>query len=722
MGRAQQKQRFRERVNSAAAGLRSLLTAGVTSGLLVAALVFPLAASGGLSLKAGVDAVDRLSAELDEASPPQTTYVYASDGTTLISQFYDEFRRNVPLEEVTPILRQAVIAAEDSRFYSHNGVDMTGVARAAAANRSSGEVEQGASTLTMQYVRGALRHNADSVDEVLEATEQTPSRKLREMRLAMAVEETTSKDEILERYLNQVYFGHQAYGIFAASYVYFSESPRDLDLAQAATLAGLVQAPSSYDPAATDQTRATERRNWVIERMHELDYITGQEAEEAMAEPIELDLAQPSNACIGGEAESERFGYLCDYVRHWWRAQPAFGETPLDRERDLRRGGYTIITSVDPDTQDAAQEQVDQSQAKSSKHAHGVVAVEPGTGRIEAMAVNRTFDLDQTDNGFHSHPAAASQGVTGNYPNTVNALLGGGEVAGYQAGSTFKVFTMLAALEQGMPLDTSIDSPHRVSTQYPVASGPASCDGRWCPSNADRSMSGNRDMWTGMGMSVNTYFAQLIERAGADKAVEMAERLGLQWRSETDAFHADPERASGWGAFTLGVSDTTPMEMAGAYAAIAAEGVYCEPTPVLKAIDKDGREMEETAPKCHREVSEKVARAATDTMRCVTGYDAARGSCGSWSTASEVYDKVDRPVAGKTGTTDSNRAAWFVGYTPQLAAASFISDPDNPFNAVGENNAGKPVDAVTTTLREALADEPKEDFTAPPDSIVSGSH
>src|SRR5690606_27934083 len=163
--------------------------------------------------------------------------------------------------------------------------------------------------------------------------------------------------------------------------------------------------------------------------------------------------------------------------------------------------------------------------------------------------------------------------------------------------------------------------------------------------------------------------------------------------------YADPARSAGWGPFTLGVADTTPLEMAGAYATVASEGIYCEPTPVLKAMDYTGQEMKETAPKCHRELSKEVARAATDAARCVTGYGAAKGGCGSFSTADDVYSKVGRPVAGKTGTTDSDRAAWFLGYTPQLAAAGFMSDPDNPFNAVGEGNSKKPIDAVAKTLK-----------------------
>lgn len=720
MGLKRNKRGDQERAKEVATGLRSLMKVGILAGLLVALMVFPLVALGGLSAKAGMDAVDRLSIELGESSPPQTTYVYAADGTTLISQFFDEFRRNVPLEEISPIMQKAVISAEDSRFYSHNGVDMKGIVRAAAANQKSGEVEQGASTLTMQYVRGALRLNAETSEEVLAVTEQSAPRKLREIRLAMATEEQLSKEEILERYLNQVYFGHRAYGIYAASFVYFSKSPGELTLPEAATLAGLIQAPSSYDPAASDKSMATDRRNWVIDRMKTLGYITERQATETKQQPIELNLSQPSNSCMDLSKDAAKYGFFCDFVRHWWRSQPQFGETPRDREHDLRRGGYTIITSIEPNIQDKVYDRVVSTQSKDSRFAHGVVAVEAGTGRVKAMAVNRNFEIDQSDNGFHSHPSASAKGMKGNYPNTVNALLGGGDVAGYQAGSTFKMFTMLAALEEGMPLNTKIYSPHRVSTQYPVGSGPASCGGVWCPSNASGAMTGTQTMWSGFGKSVNTYFAQLIQRVGADKAVKMAERLGLHWRSETDAYFADPERSSGWGAFTLGVADTTPLEMAGAYATIAAEGMYCQPTPVLKAIDQNGRDLPQAAPNCHRELDKQVARAATDAALCVTGAGAKKGSCGGWSTADGFAKDVGRQAAGKTGTTDSTRAAWFVGYTPELAVASFIADPDNPFNAVGDGNAQKPIDTSALTLRTALKDKPVQQFTPPKGKVVNG--
>ncbi|GAA2293205.1 transglycosylase domain-containing protein [Glycomyces scopariae] len=686
----------------------ALLRTSVLAGLAIAALLFPLAAMAGLSAKAGFNAIDTLSIEVTETDPPLTSYVYAADGETLISLFYDEFRRHVSLDEVAPVMQQAMVAAEDSRFYQHNGVDYRGIVRAFVANNSSGGVEQGASTITMQYVRGALQLNAESIDEVIAATEQTATRKLREARLAMAVEEQLSKDQILERYLNQAYFGHNAYGIFAAAQVYFSKHPSELSLQEAATLAGLVQAPSAYDPIVSDQTDALARRNWVLDRMVDIDYLSRGDASEVRGLPIELTVSDPPNSCIGVEGTPSEYGFFCDYFRRWWREQDAFGPTPADRERELRQGGYTIITTLDPDLQKLANDTVNDAKSEESKFAHGAVVMEPGTGRIKALGLNRTFSYDQSDNGPHSNPSFDRKG---NYPNTVNPVLGGGAEGGYQAGSTFKIFTMLAALDAGYPLNYNIYSPNQVRTSF--VSATTACGGNWCPKNSSAAMAGDRDMWSGFGMSVNTYFAQLIDRVGADKAVEMAERMGLQWRSEGDAYYASEERRSGWGPFVLGVSDVQPIEMTNVFNTLAAEGEYCEPIPALRIIDPQGQELEAAAPRCHQELDKDVARAATDAGRCVTETARKGAQCGSWGTSPNVGQLAGRPVAGKSGTTDNNRTSWFLGYTPQLSIGAFMADPDYIFNEVGTANTTVSKQTVGTIFKEALEGEPVIDFKAP---------
>ncbi len=707
--------------------LTPLVRAGLIAGVVLAAVAYPLAAMGGLGAKKASAVFNKLPADLTIVPPPQTSYVYASDGTTLITSFYEEDRKFTALKDMSPWIQQAIIAAEDARFYQHHGVDIKGTLRAFVANQQAGAVSQGASTLTMQYVRNALRDAAATPQEAVDATAQNTERKVREMKLAVDLEQKMTKQQILEGYLNIAYFGHRAYGIFAASDIYFSKAPGDLTLPEAAMIAGLVQAPSAYDPAATDQTAALQRRNWVIDRMVEQKYVTVQQGEEAKATPIALKLTNPPNDCVSVPREHNDWGFFCDEFKQWWMQQPAFGDNPEARLDTLNRGGYRIVTSLEPRVQASAMKHTVADSEIGDKYALGSVFIEPGTGLIKAMSVNRIYSLDQSHNGPNTDPARRAAGIPSNYPNTVGMLLGGGTVNGYQAGSTFKFFTLMAALEKGLPLNTAIYSPQRLATPYVVAPGPASCGDFWCPVNASPSMTGTQTMWSGWGKSVNTYWVQVEERIGAQNAVAMAERLGLTWHTEVDRQLAQPDRAPGWGAFTLGVADTTPLEMANAYATAAADGKYCEPLPVLSITQPDGKPAMQkdgsspvAAPRCKQAVSVPVARGAVDAMRCTVGYGAATGSCGDWSTAPGAYAQVGRPFAGKTGTTDDTRAAWFIGFTPQLAGASFVADPDNPFDVAGDGQYNKPIDAVTLTIKDALQGVPFAYFTPPPPEIVSG--
>jgi len=698
-----------------------LIRAGLIAGLVVAGLTYPLAALAGLGVKAGTNALQAMPDELTVVPNAQTTYVYAKDGHTLITTFYEEYRKQTKIENMSPYLTKAIVAAEDTRFYEHHGVDAKGVARAFVANQQAGGVSQGASTLTMQYVRMALRDAAKTPQEALDATEQTTSRKLREMRLAIELEKRISKSEVLERYLNAAYFGHRAYGIFAASQIFFSKLPRDLTISESALLAGLVKAPSAYDPAGSDQRQATDRRNYVIDQMLKMGSITAAEAATAKQAGIKLHLSTPPNDCASIADRHNDWGFFCDYLKTWWREQPAFGATPEDREENLRRGGYRVVTSLDPGIQASAVKHILDKEKKTSKFAHGEVVIQPNTGRVLAMGVNRTYALDQSHNGKHSD--RSRHGLKGSYPNTVNPLLGGGSIAGYQAGSTFKIFTMLAALDAGMPLSTSFYAPQQYVSKYITAPGPATCGVHWCPKNSTGSMTGRQTMWSGFGKSVNTYFVQLEQKVGADKAVAMAERLGLRWRTPVDQMLAEPQHAAGWGAFTLGVSDATPLEMANVFATLAAEGNYCQPLPVKLILNRDGTEATFhgkliAAPRCHRAVSVDVARAATDAARCVTGYGAAKGGCGGWQTSPMVYATLQRPVAGKSGTTDNNRTAWFCGFTPQLAAAAFVADPDNPDDYVGSGRSTISKYTLAETLRDALKDAPKLKFTPPSNDLT----
>ncbi|MGH3661797.1 MAG: transglycosylase domain-containing protein, partial [Micromonosporaceae bacterium] len=676
------------RDRSSANAAASLLVCGLLVGLVVSAAAFPALAVTGLAAKVGSDSFQKLPGALEVIPPPETTYIYAADGKTKITGFYEENRQEVELNKISPTIRDAIVAAEDSRFYDHHGVDLKGVLRAMVANRSAGQVKQGASTLTMQYVRQALTYSATTPAEVRAATADTPARKLKEIRYAMALEKRLSKDQILENYLNIAYFGHRAYGIYAASYAYFSKSPDNLELEEAAMLAAAVRAPSVYDPASTDpeeRDAVKDRRNWVITRMQQEGFVDAEKAEAAKKKKITLKKKVPPNNCVGVSAKHTDWGFFCDYFLKWWKQQSAFGANATERENTLRRGGYKIVTSLDPKLQGAAMRSILRKKSKDDKFALGSVFVEPGTGRIKAMAVNRNFSNDQSKNHQHSDPALRDR--KGNYPNTTNPILGGGDL-GYQAGSTFKMFTMLAALEQGMPLATAFQSPHQYRSQYVggTAEDASACQingtYHWCPKNASKHMAGLRNMWSGFGMSVNTFFVQLEEVVGSDKAVAMAEKLGLQWRGADKERAEDPEQSKNWGAFTIGVPETSPLEMANAYATLAADGTYCKPLPVVEIFDRDGDEIPGAKPSCHQAVTPDVARAATDAARCPVGESPQGGSCGGTGTATSVGANVNQPVAGKTGTTDNNQAAWFVGYTPKLAGAAFETDPDYRRNSV----------------------------------------
>jgi membrane peptidoglycan carboxypeptidase len=725
---------MRAREHSLLSDAASLLVCGLLAGFVVAAAAFPAVAMSGLAAKAGADTFDHLPSELDVLPAPQISYVYANDGKTLLAMLYDENRRDVPLADVAPVMQQAIVAAEDARFYEHHGVDVKGVARAFVANQQGNGVSQGASTLTMQYVRQALSYSARTPQEVVDATVQTPARKLREMKYALALEKKLSKKQILERYLNIAAYGHGAYGIYAASQVYFGKTPKDLTLPEAALLAGLVKAPSAYDPTTSDgKPQAMDRRSYVLDRMIDLNYVNKAQADEAKKSELKIVGQRSPEGCASVQRPELGAGYFCDFLYRWWLQQDAFGADPYERENRLRAGGYTIISSLDVTTQGAANKHVLEQLKTGSPYALMLASVEPGTGRVLAMATNRVFSNDQSRNGTNTNPG--KRGQRGNYPNTTNPLIsGGGDIYGYQAGSTFKMFTMLAALEKGLPLDYPINATSPYKSKYIVdANGTAACPGThfYCPVNANPSwMNGVRNMWTGFGRSVNTYFVPLEERVGADAAVDMAKRLGIQFRAHGTPqypsdyeFASNPDLSSSWGPFTLGVSATTPLDLVNAYATVAAEGSYCEPIPVVEIRDFNGNKLDAAKPRCKQVVDANVARAATDAARCPMGDQSAFGKCDG-ATASDVHGIVKHPVAGKTGTTDGNKTAALVSMTKQVAIAGMVADPDNPLTDRLEADLGDPHakvnKAVEYTLRDSMAGKPAMNFTPPTKDLAFG--
>ncbi|MGV9766336.1 transglycosylase domain-containing protein [Micromonospora tulbaghiae] len=681
--------------------LFTVLLAGLLAGLVLALAALPGGLLGGFAARAALGAYADLPDALRTPVQPQRSYLYANDGKTLITTFYDVNRTDVSLDEIAPVMRQAIIAAEDRRFYSHGGADLRGIARALVANVKGGGTEQGGSTLTMQYVRNVLKTDPNRTPEERQAaTEQTVGRKLQEIRYANALEQSLSKDEILNRYLNIAYFGSGAYGVAAASQRYFGKAPADLTLGEASLLAGLVQSPDAYSPIDGDKDQALARRGYVLDAMAETGAITAQQAAAAKAEALTLRPTAQPNGCTATAQGHDDWGFFCDYLRRWWLTQPAFGSTPEEREQALRRGGYRVVTTLDAKIQETAQEQATKVYGYGNKRALPIAAVEPGSGRVLAMAVNRHYSLDDNPDGQANHP------------NTVNPLISGGaSVDGYQAGSTFKMFTMLAALEAGKPLSTGFDAPSRLPTRY-ASDDEGNCDGTWCPANANPQwMDGYRMMWDGFGRSVNTYFVWLAEQVGEDKVVEMAQRLGITFRADSDAAFARDDAAN-WGAFTLGVAATTPLDLANAYATVAAEGTYCTPLPVVSVTAPDGGAVDVAQPSCKRVLEPDVARAATDAARCPVGQQSAFGQCNG-GTATAVDRIVGRPVAGKTGSSERNATETFVGYTPQVAVAGIAANPDDVSDLVGSAVQAKVIDAVARTIKTALTGKPVADFTAP---------
>ncbi|MGC1214702.1 MAG: transglycosylase domain-containing protein [Micromonospora sp.] len=684
----------------------TVLLAGVLAGLTLAAAALPLALVFGLGFTALAPYAD-LPDSLRKPQPAQRSNLYANDGRTLITSFYLEDRVDVPLSEVAPVMRQAIVAAEDVRFYQHHGVDLRGVARALTVNNRDGQPRQGASTLTMQYVRNALAGDPRLTEaERARATEISAGRKIREMRYALKLEREVNKDQILTRYLNIAYFGAGAYGIAAASKRYFSTSPANLTLAQAALLAGLVRSPATDDPINGDADAALGRRAYVLDRMVETGQLAASDAAQAKAEQLDLRPSATPNDCTAVPDEHNDWGFFCDWFTRWWGSQVAFGASPDDRQRLLRRGGFSIVSSLDPDVQQRTTEQVLRIYDVNNQRAAPTAVVEPGTGRVLALAVNRYYSVADNPPG------------QANYPNTVNQLVaGGGDIVGYQAGSTFKLFTLLAALEAGLPLNTTYDARSRIVTHYPYGGDRASCAGYWCPSNANPGwMNGPRTMWDAFGRSVNTYFAWLTERVGADRVVEMAQRLGIVFRAQDDAEMARAS-AGEWGAFTLGVSATTPVDLAGAYATVAAEGVWCAPSPVISITDSTGREMSAGKADCRQVLDTDVARAAADASRCPVGDQSMYRRCDG-GTAEEFRRAVGRPVAGKTGSSERNATETVVAFTPQLAVATIAANPDDPADAVGGGVQVRQISAVARVLASALRDQPVRGFVPPSQSIA----
>ncbi|HEX9774873.1 MAG TPA: PBP1A family penicillin-binding protein [Actinomycetota bacterium] len=574
-----------------------------SSALRRSALVVVLCA---LPALAGCEGLPNLDEALADASRvAETTKVFAADGSLITELHAEENREVIPLSDVPEHVVDAVIAIEDARFYEHNGIDIRGILRALSVNAAEGRVVEGGSTITQQLVK-----------KTLTGDERTFERKVKEAFLAYQLEDRFSKDEILERYLNTVYFGRGAYGIQAAAEVFFGKNAKALTLAEGALLAGMIRSPNRYDPAERKVGKA--RRATVLNRMLEEGWVTEEQARRAKATPIKLARRHEVNA--------HAYGYFVDYVKQQIFDDAerfgVLGETRADRIDAVFKGGLRIYTTLDPKLQDRAEQSAETLLPYGSDPYTSFVGVSPADGHIVTMVGGRGF--------FRQKDPYAKLNLA---------------VRRRQPGSSFKPFTLVAALEKGIPLSRVYQGGSRITLR--LSNGQY-----WSPANYGLTSFGSSlSLLRATAYSVNVVYAQVVLEVGPQKVVNVAHRMGIE--SNLDAVPA----------IALGTEEVTPLEQAQAYATLANQGERVDLTAVTKITDSAGTVLWEHEPKRKRVLAEPVAALATEALQEVMKTGTGRNLV------------FGRPVAGKTGTSEEYADAWFAGFTPDYVGVAWVGFP-----------------------------------------------
>ncbi|WP_214412148.1 transglycosylase domain-containing protein [Sphaerisporangium fuscum] len=620
--------------------LARLAVAAVAAGVLAAGIAMPAVGGAGAAIVTATDDLDLKPTDLPDVPLPEKTTVLDAKGHQ-IAQFWDVNREVVPFDQISDVMKTAIVAIEDYRFYEHGAIDLEGTMRALARNLQSGGVSQGGSSITQQYVKQVIYNMAVTKEEKQKALAPSYGRKLNELRYAMGVEQKYTKDQILEKYLNIAYFGAGANGVEAAAKRFFGVHASQLNLWQAATLAGAVQLPVATDPEGgrKNRQRLLARRNVVLDRMRNLGKITPQQAAAAKAHKLGY-----KGTGLHGNCQDSPYPYFCVYVRDEILGNRAFGKTAEDRARFLYRGGLTIKTTIDPKMQAAADKAIEKRVFASDNPVASEALVQPGTGMIKAMAASRKYDSGKSKSNSISYNIVADNAHGG--------------LGGFQAGSTFKTFTLITALTKGMKINDGINAGS--SYRAPSYSAFKNCKGQPIGSpgdviSNDEPGGGFETLQTGTWHSVNTFFLQLEQRVGLCETVQTAKSLGIK--------RADGAPLKEFETFTLGINEMDPVTVANAYAAIGARGKYCAPMAITQITDQKGK-VTDFKPQCHQAIDPEVADTTAHILSGVLTKGTMSGVGG-----------IGRDAAGKTGTTDDYSTAWFAGFTPDLSAAVSIGDP-----------------------------------------------
>ena len=615
--------------------LLAFLSVSSLMGVVAAGMLVPVAGPTALAAKSVPSLFNELPGDLQTVAPAEESQLLDSSGG-VIAHFYDKQRIVVPSTNIADVMKKAIVAIEDKRFYEHNGVDATGIARALVTNLGESG-RQGASTITQQYVRNSLAERGyleGDAEQVSAATEQTTERKLREIKYALALEKTQSKDEILTGYLNIAPFGPITYGVEAASQRYFSKSASELNYLEAALLAGLVQSPVQYDPL-THPEAAQERRDTVLATMLDQGVITQEEYDEGIATTVDsmLHPTVSSEGCSGADSSK---AYFCDHVLSQFLEDPTFGATRIERERLLKTQGITIRTTLDSAKQDAAYASLTNAipVGDASGLNDALVSLDPRTGKVLAMAQNTTY-------GIEAGQTMSNYAADGNF----------------QVGSTFKVFTLLQWFKEGHSAYETVGS---ANTFYP--NGSFKCDGRSITTegyqvNDLAGKTGTMNVVRATGQSVNQAFVNMASRVDFCSIFETAYDMGIT---------EDGEVPAPFPANILGSVSSSPLHMASVFATIANSGQQCKPQSIESVTDRNENVLKEFAADCKEVISPDLAN---KTAALLTA------SAGQYYTSTRLGD--GRPFAAKSGTTDGHANTWLTGFTPSLATSVWVGHGDN---------------------------------------------